>query len=253
MSAAYRYRMRKHHERCKSEPERDGTRHSLQHREQYIAGEEHPHRGCLCSCFFCVLSGRRKERCRSGETGSRGRQRESRSPRRHISGGVKKKHHPVRWVILLVLVLVAVYLYRNWPGTGTEEVSYLPATATTQDLTTSDSFTGAIAAVDSQSVVSAISGAKVIEVDVEEGDMVEAGDVIAKLDTTSVEQQIRELQVGEPRRRPRFQHQQRAAADRLRLSVPHLGPGVLQQRGPSEQRCGQHHDLQCHPERAVRL
>ena len=107
----------------------------------------------------------------------------------------KKKHHPVRWVILLVLVLVAVYLYRNWPGTGTEEVSYLPATATTQDLTTSDSFTGAIAAVDSQSVVSAISGAKVIEVDVEEGDMVEAGDVIAKLDTTSVEQQIRELQV----------------------------------------------------------
>ena len=107
----------------------------------------------------------------------------------------KKKHHPVRWVILLVLVLVAVYLYRNWPGTGTEEVSYLPATATTQDLTTSDSFTGTIAAVDSQSVVSAISGAKVIEVDVEEGDMVEAGDVIAKLDTTSVEQQIRELQV----------------------------------------------------------
>ncbi len=49
--------------------------------------------------------------------------------------------------------------------------------------------------MDSQSVVSAISGAKVIEVDVEEGDMVEAGDVIAKLDTTSVEQQIRELQV----------------------------------------------------------
>ena len=98
-------------------------------------------------------------------------------------------------MILLVLVLVAVYLYRNWPGTGTKEVSYLPATATTQDLTTSDSFTGAIAAVDSQSVVSAISGAKVIEVDVGEGDMVEAGDVIAKLDTTSVEQQIRELQV----------------------------------------------------------
>ncbi|MGN1021934.1 MAG: biotin/lipoyl-binding protein, partial [Lachnospiraceae bacterium] len=107
----------------------------------------------------------------------------------------KKRHHPVRWVILLVIVVAAVYLYRNWPRNSGDEISYLPATATTQDLTTSDSFTGTVAAVDSQSVVSAISGAKVIEVDVEEGDTVEAGDVIAKLDTTDVEQQIKELEV----------------------------------------------------------
>lgn len=107
----------------------------------------------------------------------------------------QKRHHPVRRVILLVIVVAAVYLYRNWPRNSGEEISYLPATATAQDLTTSDSFTGTVAAVDSQSVVSAISGAKVIEVDVEEGDTVEAGDVIAKLDTTDVEQQIKELEV----------------------------------------------------------
>lgn len=109
----------------------------------------------------------------------------------------KKRRRRVARVIALLLVLcVAAYVWKTYQARqNAVTVEYLPATAQTQDITTTDTFTGTIVAVDSQSVMSAVSGATVTEVDVAEGDMVEEGDVIAKLDTSDVEDSITELQM----------------------------------------------------------
>lgn len=92
---------------------------------------------------------------------------------------------------VVIAVGAAIGIFK---GHTTGETKYLSATASTQDLTTTDTYTGEVEAVNSQSVMSAIAGAKITEVDVEEGDTVEEGDVIAKLDTSDVEEQIKELQ-----------------------------------------------------------
>lgn len=109
----------------------------------------------------------------------------------------KKRRRRVARVIALLLVLcVAAYAWKTYEARqNAVTVEYLPATAQTQDITTTDTFTGTIAAVDSQSVMSAVSGATVTEVDVAEGDMVEEGDVIARLDTSDVEDSIKQLQL----------------------------------------------------------
>lgn len=60
------------------------------------------------------------------------------------------------------------------------------------DIRVDHTFTGTVAAKEKQDVMSAISGVKITEVDVKEGDQVKKGDVIAKLDTSSLDEQIKE-------------------------------------------------------------
>ncbi len=93
-------------------------------------------------------------------------------------------------ILFLVVAAAAFFLIRR--ARRSAAVEYQSDTAALRDLSTSNSYTGTIAAVDSQSVMSAVSGVKVTEVLVEEGDTVEEGDVIARLDTTNIDEQISE-------------------------------------------------------------
>lgn len=95
-------------------------------------------------------------------------------------------------LIIAVLILAAAAFFLMKRARKNSEVEYRSDTATLRDLSTSNSYTGTIAAVDSQSVMSAVSGVKVTEVLVEEGDTVEEGDVIARLDTTNIDEEISE-------------------------------------------------------------
>lgn len=107
----------------------------------------------------------------------------------------KKKRKIKRWIILGVVAAAVVggLVYRHYKS-GQTTVTYTPETAQMRDIGTSYSYTGTIEAIDSQSVMSSVTGAEVIEVDVEEGDDVQEGDVIAKLDTSDVDTQIAEKQ-----------------------------------------------------------
>lgn len=110
----------------------------------------------------------------------------ARKKRRKRSRSILKKF------IILGVVIVAVVLFFLRRARQSTEVQYQSDTATVRDLSSTNSYTGTIEAVDSQSVMSAVSGVKVTEVLVEEGDTVQEGDVIAKLDTSNLDEQISE-------------------------------------------------------------
>ncbi len=95
-------------------------------------------------------------------------------------------------LIIFALVIGGVIFFLVRRAKKSAEVTYQSDTAALRDISTSNSYTGTIAAVDSQSVMSAVSGVKVTEVLVEEGDTVQEGDVIARLDTSKIDEQISE-------------------------------------------------------------
>ena len=107
----------------------------------------------------------------------------------------KKKKKKRKWIILGIIAaaVVAGLVYRHFKA-GKTTATYTPETAQKRDIGTSYSYTGTIEAIDSQSVMSSVTGAEVIEVDVKEGDEVQKGDVIARLDTSDVDTQIAEKQ-----------------------------------------------------------
>lgn len=119
---------------------------------------------------------------RPGERGGRHKSRRRNHGRR------------LKWLIpvLIVLAVLAFFYFRK--RSSVQAVEYREDTAARRDITTSDSYTGTVEAKDSQSVMSAVTGAKVSEVLVEEGDSVRKGDPIVKLDTEDVEKQIEEKQ-----------------------------------------------------------
>ncbi len=90
----------------------------------------------------------------------------------------------------LVIAAVAFFFIRR--ARQSAAVEYQSDTAEVRDISTTNSYTGTIEAVDSQSVMSAVSGVKVTEVLVKEGDTVQEGDVIARLDTSNIDEQISE-------------------------------------------------------------
>lgn len=96
-------------------------------------------------------------------------------------------------IILAVIIIVIALIYRSKTKNGSSQ--YVQQTAETGDVNVYHSFTGTVAAVNSQNVMSAVSGIKVTEVNVKEGDTVKAGDVIAKLDTTAIDEQISEKEI----------------------------------------------------------
>ncbi len=117
--------------------------------------------------------------------------------RRELEERAKKKRRKrsrsilTKFIILgLVIAAVAFFFIRR--AKQRTAVEYQSDTAAVRDLSTTNSYTGTIEAVDSQSVMSAVSGVKVTEVLVKEGDTVQEGDVIARLDTSNIDEQISE-------------------------------------------------------------
>lgn len=100
----------------------------------------------------------------------------------------KKKGRIVKIVIAAVVVIVILVVL--FGGKKSSTGIYTEETAQIRDLTTYNKFTGNITAKDDWDVVSDAS-AKVKEVKVEEGDEVKRGDVIAVLDSETLEYNIK--------------------------------------------------------------
>jgi HlyD family secretion protein len=71
---------------------------------------------------------------------------------------------------------------------------YEEDTAQVRNIVTYHSFTGTIEPVTERNVLPDLAGVKITAVNVEEGDSVKAGDIVATLDSTNLEEQIRELE-----------------------------------------------------------
>lgn len=97
-----------------------------------------------------------------------------------------------KWKKVLVIVIVAAVIigfFACSAGGNNQMTGYNEVTAETRDITTYLEFTGNIEAVDVVNVYPDTSG-KILDVLVEEGDDVKAGDVIALLDSGDVEYNI---------------------------------------------------------------
>ena len=108
----------------------------------------------------------------------------------------KKKKWIKRVIVLVVLIAVVVFLLRSCAGGGTALTSgtYLPSTASTQDLVVSVSGTGAIKPLHSYKVTTLVKG-EVLEAPFEEGQTVHKGDLLFRIDSTDVETSIQQAQL----------------------------------------------------------
>lgn len=103
-----------------------------------------------------------------------------------------KKHKKL--TIFLVIILIIVGLVTYVKKKATEAVEMLASMTAGEvvevekrSLVDSLSATGKIASVDSQNVAAAVTGVEVLEILVEEGDYVKAGDIICYLDSENLE------------------------------------------------------------------
>lgn len=90
---------------------------------------------------------------------------------------------------LIAAVLVAVVIVVSAVNAGGTEGRYQETTVAARDIVSYLEFSGNIEAVDVSNVYAGVA-AQIREVKVEEGDQVEAGDVIAVLDSSEVEYNI---------------------------------------------------------------
>lgn len=102
----------------------------------------------------------------------------------------KKKRKWKRWVALAVVAAILVGLFLRFRQNSQQNTAFVQAQASKRDIQTYLSFTGTVEAVNSQDLTSTVSGVKVLKVNYEKGDTVKKGDVIATLDTSSVDDQI---------------------------------------------------------------
>ena len=105
-----------------------------------------------------------------------------------------KKHLKLLILILVVLIIAGVAVFvilknRN-KGEEMDTSSITTETIERQDISNYVSLTGTIEANDSQTVYSTINGVEVLDVRVEVGDTVKAGDVIAVLDSSDYEDKL---------------------------------------------------------------
>ena len=105
----------------------------------------------------------------------------------------KKKKKWLKPVIILAIIAAVIAFIAIKAGNST--AGYTQEKAELRDIKTYHSFTGNIAPVEEENVMpSASTSQQVKEVLVEEGDEVKKGDVLFKLDTANLEEQIKELQ-----------------------------------------------------------
>ena len=108
----------------------------------------------------------------------------------------KKRKWVRRLVIILVIVALLVFLLSRCMGAGQQILSsaYLPYTAEMRDMTVSVSGTGTIEPVQSYKVTTLVSG-EILEAPFEEGQTVQKGDVLFRIDARDLESNIQQLQL----------------------------------------------------------
>lgn len=108
----------------------------------------------------------------------------------------KKRKWVKRLVIILVIVAILAFLLSRCMGAGQQILSsaYLPYTAETRDMTVSVSGTGTIQPVQSYKVTTLVSG-EILEAPFEEGQTVQKGDVLFRIDARDLESNIQQLQL----------------------------------------------------------
>ena len=108
----------------------------------------------------------------------------------------KKRKWVKRLIIILVIVALLAFLLSRCMGAGQQALSsvYLPYTAEMRDMTVSVSGTGTIEPISAYRVTSLVSG-EILEAPFEEGQTVHKGDVLFRIDASSVENNIQQLQL----------------------------------------------------------
>ncbi|MCR4904221.1 MAG: HlyD family efflux transporter periplasmic adaptor subunit [Butyrivibrio sp.] len=108
-------------------------------------------------------------------------------------GAFIKKHKKL--TIFLVIVLIIVIAIASCSKSSGVNALYTQDTAQVRNIVTYHNFSGTITPVEQKNVMTEVSGTKVAEVLVEEGDEVKAGDVIVELDKTTIEENIKEQEI----------------------------------------------------------
>ena len=108
----------------------------------------------------------------------------------------KKRKWVKRLVISLVIVALLAFLLSRCMGAGQQFLSsaYLPYTAEMRDMTVSVSGTGTIEPIQSYKVTTLVSG-EILEAPFEEGQTVQKGDVLFRIDARDLESNIQQLQL----------------------------------------------------------
>ena len=108
----------------------------------------------------------------------------------------KKRKWVKRLVIILVAVALIVFLFSRCMGAGQQIISsaYLPYTAQVRDMTVSVSGTGTIEPLQAYKVTTLVSG-EILEAPFEEGQTVQKGDVLFRIDARDLESNIEQLQL----------------------------------------------------------
>lgn len=111
-----------------------------------------------------------------------------------MSAKIKKKTWKrfIKWGVVLLIVVAVILYFRNAAKNVTQSL-YTDDVASLRDIQTYHTFTGTTQPVNSSEVIPSVTGVKVTEIMVEEGDEVKAGDVIMTLDTYSIQNQIDQL------------------------------------------------------------
>jgi len=108
----------------------------------------------------------------------------------------KKKRKWMKWVVIVGVIVVIVYFVTNILGAGQQMISsaYLNGTAERMDLTVSVSSTGTVTPINDYRVSSLVMG-EILEAPFEEGDWVEAGDLLYRFDSQDAQDAIDRAQL----------------------------------------------------------
>ena len=104
----------------------------------------------------------------------------------------KKRNIIIALVVIAIVAVIGIVGYQSTKNKKSAGEEYTTEPLAKHSIVSSVSGTGTVKAQDSEEVISEISGYKVKEVLVEEGDMVSAGDIICILDVSDVEEQRNE-------------------------------------------------------------
>ncbi|MBR1470501.1 MAG: HlyD family efflux transporter periplasmic adaptor subunit [Lachnospiraceae bacterium] len=106
----------------------------------------------------------------------------------------KKKFNWVKLIIILAIIGILIYLMASCTAKSAQN-AFTKETVERRDIRTYHSFTGTVEPVTEQNVLAEVTGVKVVEVLVEEGDEVKKGEPVAYLDKENIERQIEELEL----------------------------------------------------------
>ena len=104
----------------------------------------------------------------------------------------KNKKKIIKIAVIICILLVLFLFFKNASSKAIDSM-YTKESVQKRDIETYHSFTGTVSASTSVDITPTVSGVKVEEIKVEDGDEVSKGDVIMVLDSYSIETQIEEL------------------------------------------------------------